>query len=173
MEEIKEEWRDIEGYENLYQVSNLGRVKSLKFGKEKILKLKKTWDGYCIVGLCQQNKRKDYLVHRLVAQTFIDNPQNLPQVNHRDENPLNNDVQNLEWCTPKQNINYGTHNQRSAASRINHPKRSKQVLCVETGKIYPSASEVERHLGFSQGNISSACRGKLKTAYRFHWRYVE
>lgn len=163
---MKEIWKDIEGYFGLYQISTHGNVKSLKFGKEKILKPTKNKYGYLQVGLSKDGKLKIYKVHRLVAENFIENPKNLEQINHRDEDKTNNHVTNLEWCTPKQNINYGTHNQRVAE------KLSKQVLCVETGKIYTSTMEVKRQLGFGNGNIVKCCNGKRKTCGGFHWRYV-
>ena len=153
-------YKDIQGYEGLYKISNKGNVKSLgndRTRKERILKPTKNHKGYLQVCLCKQGKIKRFLVHRLVASAFIENPNNYPQVNHKDEDKTNNNVTNLEWCTNEYNINYS---------------QSKQVLCVETGKIYPSAIEVERETGFSQGNISSACNGKRKQAYGFHWRYV-
>ena len=170
---MKEEYKDIEGYEWLYQVSNYGNVNSLNYYrsgkekklkpiKEKILKLTKDKDGYLYVGLYQQGKQKAHKVHRLVAQAFIDNPNNYPQVNHKDEDKTNNHVTNLEWCTRSYNINYGTRNE----------KISKQVMCIETGLVYPSTMEVERQLGFAQSHISMCCRGKRKTAYGFHWKYV-
>lgn len=158
-------WKDISEYDGLYKVSNLGRVKSLgndKKRKEKILKPIKYNCGYLIVGLSKQGKRKLYLVHRLVAEAFIDNPNNFRELNHIDEDKTNNCVSNLEWCDRKYNINYGTRNE----------KISKRVLCVETNKIYPSTNEVQRQLGFANSHISSACNGKLKQAYGFHWRYV-
>lgn len=168
-------FKDIEGYENLYQISNKGNLKSLgndKTRKEKKIKLLKRKNGYLKVGLYKQGKRKFYLVHRLVAQAFIPNPDNLEQVNHKDEVKTNNNVTNLEWCTRLYNNNYGTHNQRSAESNTNHPNTSKKVLCIETGKIYPSTGEVERQLGLSRGNISSVCTGRYKTCGGFHWKYV-
>lgn len=172
---MQEEWSDIEEYSGLYQISNLGRVKSLNYnhtGKEKILKSNKRADGYLQVDLHNQGNKKTHRVHRLVAMAFIENPNNYEEINHRDEDKANNCVSNLEWCDRKHNCNFGTRNERSATNRINHPKRSKQVLCVETGKIYPSTKEVQRHLGFSQGNISSACNGRLKQAYGYTWKYV-
>ena len=168
---MKEIWKNIEGYEG-YQISNLGRVKSLKFGKERILKPNKDKDKYLIVCLCKQGIKKMCKVHRLVASAFIENPNNFCELNHRDECKANNCVSNLEWCDRKHNINYGTRNQRAAASRINHPKRSKQVMCVETGIIYPSTIEAARQLGFSQGNISSCCNGRHKTCGGYTWQYV-
>lgn len=149
-------FKDIEGYED-YQISNLGNVKSLRFGKEKILKPVKDGKKYLCVVLYKQGKHKMCKVHRLVAQAFIPNPNNYQQVNHKDEDKTNNQVNNLEWCDCQYNIDYS---------------QSKQVMCVETGKIYTSLSEVYRQLGFSQGYISLACNGKHKTAYGFHWKYV-
>lgn len=94
-------WKDIEGYEGLYQVSNLGRVKSLKKGK--ILKQHDNGKGYMQVGLWKNNKGKCYYVHRLVSEAFVDNPENKPQINHKDKNKTNNCVYNLEWVTCKEN----------------------------------------------------------------------
>ena len=108
---MKETWKDIEGYEGLYQVSNLGRVKSL-FRYKKQLKLEITKNGYVRIMLCKNKKRKRHLVHRLVAEAFIPNPNNLPCVNHKDENKQNNCVDNLEFCTSKYNCNYGNRNTR-------------------------------------------------------------
>lgn len=170
-------YKEIEGYSGLYAVSNLGNVKSLGNGgsnnsKERILKLTKNKDGYLHIILCKEGKRKKHLVHRLVAEAFLDNPQNLPQVNHKNEIKTDNREDNLEFCTHFYNINYGTRNQRLAESNTNHPNKSKKVMCLETGKIYPSTHQVERELGYNRGNISSACNGKLKQAYGFHWCYV-
>ena len=169
---MKEEFRDIAGYEGLYEVSNLGNVKSLNKRKGRILKPSKEKTDYLRVCLSKQGVEKKYLVHRLVAQAFIDNPNNLTEINHKDEDKQNNRVDNLEWCNRCYNINYGTRNQKVGESNTNHPNESKQVLCLETGKIYPSTMEVQRQLGFAQGHISSACNGKLKQAYGYTWRYV-
>lgn len=105
-------WKDIEGYEGLYQVSNEGRVKSFWSGKEKILK-QHNCKGYLEVGLYKKEDKQKYkLIHRLVAETFIPNPNNLPQINHKDENKTNNSVDNLEWCSRSYNINYGSRNEK-------------------------------------------------------------
>lgn len=175
---MKEIWRDIEGYEELYQISSLGRVKSLGNGgsnnsKERIIKALVVSSGYLAVGLSKDGKQKQYLIHRLAANAFIPNPDNLPQVNHRDEDKTNNRVDNLEFCSAKYNSNYGTHNKRISESMTNNPKMSKKVLCIETGKIYPSTMQVERELGFSNSDISKCCRGiKHKTVGGFHWCYI-
>ncbi|MBQ2397422.1 MAG: NUMOD4 motif-containing HNH endonuclease [Bacteroidales bacterium] len=169
---MTEIWRDIEGYVGCYQVSNLGKVKSLKYGKERILTASKSIYGYLIVNLRKDGKQKHYLIHRLVASAFLPNIDNLPQVNHIDEDKTNNRVENLEWCSAEYNSNFGTRNKRSGYKRINHTSKSKKVLCVETGKIYPSAHQVERDLGFLNGNISKVCNCKRKSAYGYTWRYV-
>lgn len=171
MQEIKEEWKDIEGYFGLYQISNLGNIKSLGNGnsnnsKEKILKTAKLKNNYLRVILSKDGKRKTHLVHRLVAEAFIPNPNNYEQINHRDEQKTNNASSNLEWCTPKQNTNYGTRNQRVAE------KLSKQVICVETGKIYHSIQQIQRQLGFAHQCISAVCTGKRKTYKGLHFKFV-
>ena len=164
-----EVWKDIKGYEGHYQVSDKGRVKSVKFGKEKILKPARDTKGYLAVQLCKNGEIKRCFVHRLVAQTFIQNPNNLPHINHKDEDKTNNSVQNLEWCDSKYNNNYGTHNQRVAE------KRSKPVLQYTLDgkfvKKWKSQSDVERNLGYSQRNISACCRGKYKSLYGYVWKY--
>ena len=104
---MTEIWKNIEGYEGKYQVSNLGQVKSM-IGQEKVLHPKKHRNGHLQIGLHKDKKRTTMYIHRLVAQAFIPNPDNLPCVNHKDENPNNNNVDNLEWCTQKYNCNYGT-----------------------------------------------------------------
>lgn len=163
MEEI---FKDIEGYEGLYQVSNYGRVKSLHYGKEKILRQQVNF-GYCCVYLRNQNKeRKNCLVHRLVAQMFIENPNNYKEVNHIDEDKTNNHVTNLEWCTPKYNANYGTRNKRQSE------KICKQVMCVETGVVYPSLKEAGEAVQGFKSNIWACCNNNKYTYKGYHWKYV-
>lgn len=116
---MNEIWKDIPGYESKYQVSNLGNVRSLNYlrtGGIKLLTQGTDKRGYKRVGLYKDGKRKRYLVHRLVAMTFISNYDDLPQVNHKDENKANNCVDNLEWCDAKYNMNYGTRNERASES---------------------------------------------------------
>ena len=122
---MNEEWRPIEGYEGLYEVSNTGLIRSLdRFVgnrnriKGKILSINIKKGGYCSVVLSKYGKMKGYQVHRLVAQAFIPNPDNLPQVNHIDEDKSNNCVDNLEWCTAKYNINYGTRQERAIDTKV-------------------------------------------------------
>ena len=164
---MKEIWKDIKGFEGLYQVSNLGRVKSLR--RNIILRQGITRKGYESVLLCTNSIHKGYYIHRLVAHAFIPNPDNLPQVNHKDENKTNNCVGNLEWCDGKYNINYGT----GIAKRVK--SQSKKVLQFKPDgtfvKEWESTMDVERNLGFDNAHISKCCRGKYAYAYGFLWKY--
>lgn len=170
---MEEVWKNIEGYEG-YQVSNLGRVKSLKWGKERIMKLKKHKYGYLVAGLFKKGKQNFYLVHRLVAQAFIPNPNGFSIINHKDENTSNNNVDNLEWCNQKYNTNYGTAQQRRTDKMING-KLSKTVyqysLDGEFIKEWPSTQEVQRQLGYYNTYIGKCCLGKFKQAYGYIWKY--
>ncbi|WPH68848.1 HNH endonuclease [Enterococcus phage EF-M80] len=165
-----EEWKDIEGYEGLYQVSNLGRVKRSK-GKymksERILMLFINTPGYLQVMLCKNNKCKKFTVHRLVANAFIPNPENKPQVNHIDEDKTNNMVSNLEWVTAKENVNHGTRNERS----------SKKIKAIDIANgewnDYKSISECARELGLHQSSISMCLKGKRKTSGGYTFKYKE
>lgn len=163
----EEIWCPIKGYEGIYEVSDKGRVRSLKYGKERILKQRRDKDGYIQVDLYKNCDQKTCKVHRLVAQAFIPNPDNLPQVNHKDENKTNNSVQNLEWCDCKYNINYGTHNQRISKPVLQFTKDGEFV------KEWKSATDVKRNLGFAQQYISSCCTGKHKSAYNYIWKFKD
>ena len=178
MEEI---WKDIQGYEGKYQVSNLGRVKSLNYKnyeKERILKYGINTQGYLIVCLCVNKQRKIFAVHRLVSQAFIDNPNNLPQVNHIDENKHNNCVDNLEWCDSKYNNNYGTRMQRALLTRIirnrkTAPKKIDQYsLDGKFIKTWNSGTDITK-CGFNKGNICNCCNGLRKTSKGYIWKYHE
>lgn len=163
-----ENWKDIPSYEGLYQVSNLGRVKSLNYnhtGKEKILTLKTSKNGYLQIGLSKNGKQKFFLIHRLVAIAFIPNPDNLPQVNHKDECRYNNCVDNLEWCDSKYNCNYGTRNKK--LSEIN----KKTIYCIELDTEFDSITEASEKIGCDRSNISKCLKGKRKTAGGYHWNW--
>ena len=166
---MDETWKDIAGYEGLYQVSDLGRVRSLKYEKVRLMKPRDNGCGYFQISFRREGKRKLFLVHRLVAEAFIPNPSNFPIVNHKDENPANNAVDNLEWCTAKYNLNYGTCRARISA------KHSKAVLQYDKSgnlvKEWSSALEVQKQTGFARSNISKCCRGKYKSAYGYVWRF--
>lgn len=190
MEEI---WKDIKGYEGKYQVSNLGRVKSLKRYKrygntiklyeDIILKQGKVYN-YSIVNLCKNKTIKNFRVHRLVAQAFIPNPQNKQQVNHIDGNRQNNNVKNLEWCTSKENI---THSYKKLNRQPNKPwlnkfgkenPNSKIVYQINKStndiiSVFYGISEAYRKTGVNRASIYRVCNKKAKTAGGFIWRYKE
>ena len=168
--ENKEIWKNIEGYPD-YQVSNMGRVKSLgnnKTRKEKIMSYDNN-KGYNRIQLCKDGKTKHFRIHRLVAQAFLPNPNNLPEVNHINEDKTDNRVSNLEWCNREYNINYGTHNKRIAkANSIPILQFSKDGEFV---RKWDSAMQVERELGFYNSYISRCLKGKCKLAYGYKWCY--
>lgn len=170
-----EVWKWIPGYEALYQASNLGNIKSYKKGGELILKPRIDKDGYYKVILADcYGIRKEYRLHRLIAQTFLENPENLPVVNHKDEDITNNKVSNLEWCSVKYNNNYGNRNKKISQSKINSPKTSKLVKEIKpdgTEVIYPSLKEAERQTGHFTGNISSAIK-RNGTCGKSRWEYL-
>lgn len=177
-----EVWKDIEGYEGLYQVSSHGRVRSvdreLPISKNgwkffyrrlpgKVLKQCYVGLGYLFVGL----SGKAALVHRLVAQAFIPNPNNLPFINHKDENKTNNHVENLEWCDHIYNIHYGTYQDRMAKSLS---KRIEQLtLQGEHVAFYDGATTAAKAFNGTKSSISQAARGVTHTSHGYRWRYVE
>lgn len=180
-----EVWKDIPGYEGYYQVSNLGRIKSLaryqdnhgtlQYRPETIKVLGDNGHGYKIANLYVNGRQVMRYVHRLVATVFIPNPTNCTQVNHIDENKSNNRVDNLEWCTPKYNSNYGTARARNSALTRNHPNTSRSVLQFDMNgkfiKEWPSLHEPQRLKIASSSSISRVCRGIEKQANGFIWRY--
>ena len=176
-----EEWRDVVGYEGRYQVSSMGRVKSLerkvrhwrggeRIQKERFLKPSNDRRGYLLVSLCDGEKRKTFSVHRLVCQAFHENPDNKPQVNHINEIKTDNRACNLEWCTCKQNVNHGTRTERSAKARSKPV--GQYTLDGELVKIWQSPCEAGKQIGLSDSHVSKVANGKLKTAYGFIWKYV-
>ena len=183
----EETWKDIKGYEGLYQVSNMGRVKSLErtvtskngskqYRKERILKPRPNGKGYLRVNLFKSSSEtKDFYIHRLVCEAFHENPENKPCVNHIDENKTNNTASNLEWCTYKENSNHGTRNARMAkgvAKALSKPV-GQYTREGELIKVWQSTREVERQLGFAHLAISKVARGKRKTAYGYVWKYID
>ena len=157
-----EHWKPIASYEGLYEVSDLGRVKSLKYGKEKILKPGKDRGGYLHVDLCKDGHAKSVLIHRLVATAFISNPSNLETINHKDEVKTNNVASNLEWMSMKDNINY------SQARQV-------QMFDKSTGELlatFPSTREAARVTGIANTHISACCLGNRKSAGGYIWKYA-
>lgn len=194
---MEEEWRDIPGYEGLYQVSNFGRVKSLDrlvcvdFGNNshvknirymyyvqpgKIMKLRSNPRGYIVVNLTKDKKQKGYMVHRLVMNSFCpnNNPE-LTQVNHKDEIKSNNQISNLEWCTPKYNSNYGTARVRISEKQKYTNSRRRPVISIDeygNETEYLSAWDASRKIGAYQSNIWKAIHTGGKCS-GYYWKYKE
>ena len=185
-----EEWRDIPEYKGVYQASNLGRIMSLpridcggRRWQAKILAQHKV-KGYYKTGLHHAGTNRMCSVHRLVASAFLPNPNNYPEVNHKDEDPLNNHVENLEWCDRLYNYYYGTARVRAAATRsirlkgrIPHPEQQKPVakISITSGEVlmtYPSASEAARQCGLRESKISLVCNCKRHTTGGYKWKYL-
>ena len=179
-----EVWKDVVGYEGLYKVSNKGNVYSVgrinsqckKIGGI-ILKPGYTRGGYLLVNLCENGKVKSKYIHRLVLEAFVENPNNLPEVNHKDENPSNNELSNLEWCDARYNSNYGTRNERI--------RKKVRAVNVETGEVvkFNSTHEAGRK-GYDQSGVAASCRGDYNDGkgkligdghtYRgYRWSYIE
>ena len=192
-EDEEEKWRDIAGYEGMYQISNLGRVKSLErqmklnlnkdknmIKKEKILKPGKTGirHNYLGVELLKKSKQKHKYIHRLVAETFIPNPENKPCIDHINGRKLDNRANNLRWVTYKENNNYAQQNGLWKTVTFN----KKPVKCIETGEVFESATAAARwiHKQISTSktesimkNIKACCYGKQSTAYKYHWEHLQ
>lgn len=172
---MQEVWKDVVGYEGLYMVSNLGQVKRLggtpRCIEDRIRKLSVNKRGYNVCVLSRNaDDHKCAFVHRLVAEAFIPNPQNLPYINHKDEIKTNNVVDNLEWCTMAYNDNYGTRNERV------RDKNSKPVgrysLDGELLSVYKSAREAQDIDGFNCGGIYNCIAGRTHTSGKYLWRYL-
>lgn len=184
---MMEEWRDIEGFDG-YQVSNIGRVKTLNYnrtGEERILQTVEGGKKYLVLTLCKDGKKYNRKVHRLVAEAFIPNPDNKPQIDHINTDRTDNRVENLRWVTPKENIN----NPLTIVKLSENAKRCENAKGCELGKIrsisvkqyskdgvlletYPSAAEAERQTGVYHSSITACCKNKQKSAGSYLWRYA-
>ena len=158
-----ERWRDIEGFEGRYRISDHGRVFSLL--SKKLLNIYTNSHGYQCVYLYLDGHYKNFKVHRLVAVAFVPNPYNLPQVNHKNEDKTYNYYTNLEWCSAAYNNNYGTRTLRAAITN------ARPVVCIETNIIYWGAREAARQVGI-HNHISECCNGKRKSCGGYHWRWA-
>lgn len=197
-------WKPVVGYEGLYVVSNTGRVKALErhvvcrnqvttFDRvypEQEMAYRMLCHNYVQVILYKNGKRKGHLVHRLVAAAFIPNPNNKPEVNHKDRNPLNNCVENLEWVTRLENMHHaiangwnpklsrlGTkstelHKQRQSAALMNRPDRSKPCRCIETGEEFPSACEAARHFGLGNSSVHRSIHEHKKIFKKYSFELI-
>ena len=157
--------KDIKGFEGLYGVTSCGKIWSYKSGK--FLKPCKADGGYLNVCLSKDGKRKTFLLHRLVAEAYLRNPDNLPQINHKDENKENNCWWNLEWCESEYNNNYGTRNNQISK------KLSKPIVCVETGERFYGINECARKMNLFVTNICKVLKGKRNHTGGYTFEYVE
>lgn len=161
-----EVWKDICGYEGLYQVSNSGNVRRIA---QKVKPLKPSIkNGYYFVVLSKGNKKENRYIHRLVADAFVKHSENLSFVNHKDENKLNNSTSNLEWCTQKYNNDYGTRRKREIETKSVPVRQLLNGVCV---KVWASTQEAQRS-GYRSGCISLCCSGKRKTHAGYEWRWA-
>ena len=148
--------KDVKNYEGLYAVTSCGKIWSYR--SKKFLKPFADKNGYLKVGLYKDNKKKNFLIHRLVALAYIPNPDGLETVDHIDGNKEHNYINNLQWMTQKDNAIKGN---------------SKKIRCVETGKIFDSATIAAKEMNISCSNISSVCNGKRKTAGGYHFEFLQ
>lgn len=162
-------WKDVPNYEGYYEVSNTGLIRS----KNGLRKPQKSWDGYLYVKLCKKGECKKIKIHRLVALAFIPNPNNLPEINHKDEDTTNNVVENLEWCNRTYNNNYGTRNARSAIgiSKANGKRVMQFSKRNEYIDTYDSAIKAAKALNIDSTGITACARGRRKSAGGYIWKY--
>ena len=183
MTEINEIWKPVVGYEGFYECSNMGRVKSVdryvshiyegeyQFIKGRIRKTKLNNGGYEMLSLFRDGKEKTCLVHRIIAEAFLPNPYNLPEVNHKDECKTNNFVENLEWCDREYNLYYGTRRQRQAEKEmVPVIQYTKDGMLI---KKWDSMQSVMDDLGINRGNISNCCSGRCKSVGGYKWKYYD
>ena len=178
---MKEIWKDIKEYEGLYQISNLGNIKSVNkkdsLGRKvngKMMKPIKRKDGYLDITLHKNGEAKHFLIHKIVAKTFIKNKNNYKEINHIDENKRNNNIDNLEWCDRSYNINYGKANKSRRKKLLN--KRGKKIAQLDNNKqiikIFPSLMQTVRELKLNKSHLSQCCNGKRKTTGGYYWQYI-
>lgn len=155
--------KDIKGYEGLYAITEDGKVWGYK--RKQFLNPFQS-RGYYQVALYKDKQKKTYFLHRLVAETYLPNPDNKPQVHHIDGNPANNILSNLSWVTQSENNNDDIHKERCSK-----PNR-KSVYCIELDRVFNSQTEAANFIGGKPNRISDCCRGVTKTAYGYHWEFI-
>ena len=160
-----EEWRDIPGYEGLYQVNRTGEVRNKK---SQLLKHRNNDRGYPHVWLSKNGKLKAIAVHRVVASAFVANPEDFPEVNHINGVKTDNRAENLEWCTISYNRKHSSYILNNESGK---PKRP--VICLDTGVMYPSVAEAARAVSGFKQNITRCCQGKRNTTQGLRWAYAE
>ena len=168
-----EEWKEVYGFDHLYEISNYGHLRTKYAGKRGYTKDYRNIEpinngnGYLRFNLKCNGVQRTVYVHKLVAEYFIENPNGYTEVNHKDEDKTNNHVNNLEWCTHKYNSNYGTRNER--ASRLN----CKRIRCIETEQIFQSITEAAKEMNVVKTSISNCVNGRSATAAGYTWEYVD
>ena len=163
-------WVDIDGYDGLYSISNLGRVMSHHRSKHRLLRPRINNKGYVLVNLCKNGGMKTFKIHVLVAKHFLANPHGLTEINHKDEDKTNNRFDNLEWCTRSYNVNYGTRISRQRKALIKGViqfSRSGDMIAT-----YDSITQARQSTGLSVSHIAACCKKKVPTAGGFVWRYL-
>ena len=166
-----EEWLPVLNYEGVYSISNLGRVMSHHWGKQRVLRQRINKRGYVHVNLSKDGKIKTFRVHSLVAKHFVPNPRELTEINHKDEDKLNNRADNLEWCTRSYNVNYGKRTDKHRASIIkNVVQYDKNGEFITT---YDSLTQASQAVGATVSNIAACCKGKRHCARGYIWKYVK
>ena len=179
-----EEWKSVKEWEDYYEVSTWGRVRSRQYSKRHkgtghLLKIHYDRNGYGQVTFTTKGIRKTYYVHRLVANAFIPNPNNYTDVNHKDENSSNNHVDNLEWISHKENMQYGTQAKRGAETKKKRYYDTNQVFikvkCMDTGIIYNSIRQAEKETGMTGHDIFKSCKGENTSGLSWEfidWEYI-
>lgn len=152
--------KDVKGYEGLYAVTSCGKVWSYR--NKRFLTPEDNGHGYLRVNLHKDGKDKKYMIHRLVAEAYIPNPENLPQINHKDENKTNNCLQNLEWCDAKYNVNYGTRTEKTKKPILQYDLDGNLI------REWPSTADVGKEVS---STICNCLKGRYKTAYGYIWKY--
>lgn len=165
-----EEWKEVYGFDVLYEISNRGRLRTKHHGEQgykneyRYIEPTNNGKGYLRFNLHKNHIQKTVYVHRLVAEYFVENPNGYTEINHKDENKSNNVAMNLEWCGRKYNCNYGTRNERCG--------NRKPIRCKETGVIYESAEYAAKILNASKTALSNCLNGRSKTCAGYTWEYV-
>lgn len=174
---MREVWKDIPGYENIYQASSFGNIRIKYYRKTGLPKLKAQIidkDGYCIVCLTKNGKQKSCRVNRLIAKTFLSSFSPTLQVNHKDENKQNNSIENLECISAIDNMNWGTRTARMKDKKKN--QKSVRILQFslsgELIKEWISSMEIQRAFGYDRSAILRCCKNKQETSYGYKWKYA-
>lgn len=180
MTKVIEEWKDIKGYEGLYMISNLGRIKSINYhneNREELMKLITVNGGYLKIGLYKNGKHKRYFVHRLVAEAFIPNTDNKPHIDHINTLRSDNRVENLRWCTRQENINNPLTLVKFQQKMLGNGCNNKPIVQLSTDNlllgVYKSITTAAKQLGYNNGYIGQCCNGKRTKIYGFKWKYLD